>query len=507
MIQVQEWEHIRQAFHVEGQSLRAIERETGRAFRTVKRMAEAESPPGYCLTKGRPAPVLGPYKERIRELLAENKQLPRKQRWTAQRIFETIAKEGFPGAAPTVRHFVGQVRKEMRQPAVYLPLEFDPGSDAQVDWGEGDVIMNGQQVRVQLFLMKLAYSRRTLMMAFPSQKQEAFFAGHVAAFAFFAGVPRRISYDNLKTAVREILRGRNRVEQESFLHFRGHYLFNSHFCTPGAGHEKGQVEHSVGYYRRRFLVPLPKVADFAELNALLLQKCLADDARQVDRQTETIGAMWQAEKAALGPLPQHAFDCCRTSEVVLNGYSQVTLDTNRYSVPTQGASKKLVAKLYPFRVEIYRAGETEPLTIHPRCYDRFQDVLDPLHYLPLLQRRPGALNHTKPIRQWRESWPPVYEQLLAHLQEKWPEGRGVREFVAILQLHGQHDPQQLAQAIELALGHHCAHLDGVQLCLHQLQQPAPDWPVLDLSNHPQLEAVGDQALHVAGYNRLLGGDR
>ena len=505
MIQVQEWERIRQAFHVEGKSLRAIERETGRAFRTVKRMAESESPPGYQLRQERPATVLGPYKERIRELLAENKQLPRKQRWTAQKIFETIQEEGFVGAASTVRHFVGQVRKEMRQPAVFLPLEFDPGSDAQVDWGEGEVIMGGQQITVQLFLMKLSYSRRTLMMAFPSQKQEAFFAGHVAAFSFFEGVPQRISYDNLKTAVKEILRGRNRVEQEAFLRFRGHYLFQSHFCTPGAGNEKGQVEHSVGYYRRRFLVPLPDVADFTELNTFLWEQCLADDTRQVDRQPEPIGVMWQAEKAALRPLPSHPFACCRTREVVRNGYSQVTLETNRYSVPTDKAGKALVAKLYPFRVEIYQPGATDPLAVHPRCYDRGQDILDPLHYLPLLQRRPGALKHTKPIRQWRQSWPPVYEQLLAHLQEKWPEGRGVREFVAILQLHGDHEPQLLAQAIELALSHHCAHLDGVTLCLHQLQQPAPLWSTLDLRDHPRLEGVGSQALAITDYDRLLGG--
>lgn len=411
--------------------MRAIERETGRAFRTVKRMVSAESPPSYEWKQARAAPVLGPYKERIRELLAENKQMPPKQRWTAQQVFEAIQKEGFAGAAPTVRHFVGQVRKEMRQPAVYLPLAFDPGSDAQVDWGEGEVMMNGRQVTVQLFLMKLSYSRRTLMMAFPSQKQEAFFAGHVAAFAFFEGVPQRISYDNLKTAVKEVLRGHNRVEQEAFLHFRGHYLFHSHFCTPGAGHEKGQVEHSVGYYRRRFLIPLPAVADFAELNRLLREKCL---------------------------------------------------------------------------VEIYRPDAHEPLAGHPRCYQRQQDILDPLHYLPLLQRRPGALHYAKPIRQWRQSWPPVYEQLLAHLQAKWPEGRGVREFVHILRLHQEYEPQLLTQAIELALSHHCAHVDGVKLCLAQLQQPTPDWPPLDLTHQPRLAAVGGQTLDVAGYDRLLGGE-
>ncbi|MHC4469090.1 MAG: IS21 family transposase, partial [Planctomycetota bacterium] len=216
-----------------------------------------------------------------------------------------------------MRHYVGQARKLLRRPAVYLPLEFDPGTDAQVDWGEAVVVMNGEEITVQLFYMKLSYSRRTFMMAFPCQKQEAFFLGHVRSFDFFGGVPQRISYDNLKAAVKEILEGRNRVEQESFFHFRGTYLFDSHFCTPGAGNEKGQVEHSVGFNRRRFLVPLREVNSYAELNDYLLQKCLEDDKRTVSGQPVTIGEMWQQEKATLRPLPSHPYDCCRTTTVSL----------------------------------------------------------------------------------------------------------------------------------------------------------------------------------------------
>lgn len=506
MLTVTGWEEIRRAYHVEEKSLREIVRETGRAWRTVKKMAESDELPRYQRQEPPVAQKLGPYKERVQGLLAENKRLPRKQRWTAPRIFRQIREEGYSGAESTLRHYVGQVRKLQKQPAVFLPLAFDPGTDAQMDWGEGVVIMNGQPVTVQLFLMKLSYSRRTFMMAFPGQKQEAFFAGHVAAFNFFGGVPHRLSYDNLKTAVKEILQGRHRVEQEAFFHFRGYYLFESHFCTPGAGNEKGQVEHSVGFNRRNFLVPLPEVNSFAELNDFLRQQCLADDERQVDGQPKPIGQMWQAERDWLRPLPARAFDCCRTTTVSLNRYSQVQLETNRYSVPADRGCPQLTAKLYPFEVRLYRPDESEPIAVHPRSYGQNQEILDPLHYLPLLLQRPGAFEHAKPVRQWREKWPPVYEALLTHLRDKWPDDRGIREFIAILYLHRDYSQAELEQAIAAALAHHCAHADGVRLWLNQQRQPVLSFATLDLADRPRLVGIGQQAVRAGAYDVLLGGD-
>ncbi|MFZ0547391.1 MAG: IS21 family transposase [Candidatus Promineifilaceae bacterium] len=506
MLTVKEWEQIRRAYYVEQKSVREIARETGRARRTVSRMLDLEQPPNYRRRGPKQAHKLGPYKERIQKLLAQNQSLPRKQRWTAPMIFKVIEKEGFQGAESTVRHYVGQVRKLLRKPAVFLPLEFDPGTDGQVDWGEGLVIMNGVKMTVQLFLMKLSFSRRTFIMAFPNQKQEAFFMGHVQSFNFFEGVPQRLSYDNLKAAVKEILEGRHRVEQESFFHFRGTYLFDSHFCTPGAGHEKGQVEHSVGFNRRNFMVPPPEVSSFEELNAYLLQKCLEDDARTVSGQPETIGQMWQQEKPFLRPLPVHAYDCCRTTTVSLNRYSQVQLETNRYSIPADQGSQQLTAKLYPFTVEIYRPGDTTPIASHPRSYDRHQEIIDPLHYLPLIRQRPGAIDHAKPLRRWRERWPAVYDVLLAHLRNKWPDGRGAREFVNILYLHREYSQVEMEQAIEAALAHHCAHLDGVRLWLTQLERPEPTFTPLNLTDLPQLTGIGQQQLQAGTYDALLGGD-
>lgn len=511
MLTVKEWEQIRRAFHLEGKSINEIAQEKGRAWRTVKKMVESSEPPQYRQKQKRAARKLGSYQAQIWNMLAENKTLPRKQRWTSPLIYEAIQKDGYTGAESTVRHYVAQVRKEMKQSqrgqkAVFLPLEFDPGTDAQVDWGEGDVIMDGQQMTVQLFLMKLSYSRRTFMMAFPSQKQESFFLGHVRAFEFFAGVPARISYDNLKTAVAQVLRGKQRVEQQAFYHFRGLYLFESHFCTPGAGNEKGLVEHSVGYYRRRFMVPLPRVASFAALNAYLYQRCLADDKRQVDGQPATIGEMWQTEQAALRSLPDHPYDCCRLVNARLNPYSQIRVGTNRYSVPTDKGQSGMVVKMYPFRVEIYAPGEKEPVAVHRRCYDRQQEIINPLHYLPLIRQRPGALAHAKPIRQWREKWSPVYEQLLAQLQQKWPDGRGVREFVQILYLHRDHETDEIEAAITSALAHHCAHADGVKLWLTQSKREEPTFSPVDLAHKPTLHGLGEQPLQLALYDSLVGGD-
>jgi transposase len=502
MITVETREQIRRAFYIEGKSIRQIKRELGVSRPTIRKALDADKPVKYTLTEPRPAPKLGLYRERINELLAQNNNLPRKQRYTSSRIFGLLQADGYQGAESTLRHYIGQKRKELRRPKLYLPLTFDPGLDGQVDWGEAEVIYQGQQRTVQLFVMRLCYSRRTFVMAFPSQKQEAFFLGHVQAFHHFGGVPRRLTYDNLKTAVAKVLTGSGREEQEQFILFRSHYLFESRFCTPGAGHEKGGVEHGVGYCRRNFLVPLPAVDSFSQLNAYLLAKCQQDDQRQVEGQAIAIGAAWQVERAHLHPLPEHDWACYQLRQATLTPYSQVIVETNRYSVPVETAVKKLTVHLHPFHLDIYRPGESAPIASHPRSYEREQEFFDPLHYLALLEQRPGAFDHAKPMRQWRATWPPIYDQLLARLQVEQPNGAGMREFIRILKLHQQYPADHLSPAIEQALRYGCIHADGVLLCLHQLNQPESR-PALDLAGRPHLAEVGTQPVDLGRYNTLL----
>lgn len=505
MIKVDKIERIRRAYYVEGKSMRQIEREYHHSWHTIKKALESAEAGSYTLKEPREAPVLGPYKARIKELLEQNEQLPRKHRLTGHRIYKLVWDEGYRGSEAGVLVYLWQLRKAKRQVKVFLPLEFEPGQDGQVDWGEAEVILAGEQVTVQIFVMRLCYSRKIFVMAFPSQKQECFFAGHVAAFQHLGGVPYRLTYDNLKAAVKKILIGSKRQEQARFIVFRSHYLFESHFCSRGAGHQKGRVEDGVGYGRRNFMSPLLKADNFEELNEQLRQACLEDDQRRVDRQPHTIAEAWQQELCQLRPLPEHDFDCCREVEARLNGYSQVEVETNRYSVPTDRAASQLRVKLYPFEIKIYRPDEKEVLAVHPRCYGRQQDILDPLHYLPLLEQRPGALNHAKPVRQWRATWPAVYERLLAELQRRQPEGQGVRQFIRVLRLHQQHSAELIEQAVSLALHYQCVHPDGVELCLRQLLHPDPTPSRLDLSHKPKLRTVGQQPVGLTSYNQLLSG--
>lgn len=503
MVQVEDRERIRRAYFVEHKSIRQIARELQHSRETVSKALESAEPAPYTLQAPRPAPMLGSYKVRIAALVAENEQLPRKQRYTSHRIYKIVQQEGFTGGESTVRGYVAQLRAARRRPQVYLPLEFEPGMDAQVDWGEAIAIIAGVRVTVQLFYMRLCYSRRLFMRAFPAQRQEAFFEGHVQAFHFFQGVPHRIAYDNLKAAVQRILTGHTRQEQQAFIALRSHYLFESRFCTPGQGHEKGGVEHDVGFARRNFLVPIPNVPSFEALNAHLLAECQANDQRRVERQPVPIGEAWAQERATLLPLPARDFACCVTRPVSLTPYSQVEFETNRYSVPAHLAQAKLVLKAYPFRVDIL--DQEAVIASHPRCYEREQDIFDPLHYLPLLDQRPGAFEHAKPLRRWRESWPPTYERLLAALQAEAPDGQGLREFIQILKLHGQYPAAVIEQAVELALNYGCLHADGVELCVRQLLRPPQPAPTLDLADRPHLMAVGSQAPDVRCYDRLLGG--
>jgi transposase len=352
MISVEKREQIRRAYFVESKTMRAIAKELRCSRDTIKKALTSPEGEPYTLTKPRPAPVLGPYTARIDELLAENERMPRKQRYTGHRIYELIHAEGYAGSESGVRRYIGQRRREKRRPQVFLPLEFDPGTDGQADWGEAVVIMAGQQMTVQVFTLRLNYSRKLFVCAYPTQKQECFFDAHVRAFRHFGAVPHRISYDNLLAAVRRILVGRNRQEQRAFVVFRSYYLFESHFCTPGKGNEKGGVESGVGFGRRNFMVPIPRVDSFAELNDLLLARCQADERRTVERQERTIGEMFAEERPHMLPLPERDFDCAMSCAVTLNGYGQVEFETNRYSVPAEKACKNLVLKVYPFRIDI-----------------------------------------------------------------------------------------------------------------------------------------------------------
>lgn len=393
MVTVEQIGEIRHAYYNERHSIRWIAREYRRSRRVIRRALGDPEPRRYTRHKAKAAPMMDPWKPRIDALLAESETLPRKQRYTAKRIYDLLRAEGYGGCIGGVRHYVAKKRVGMRpRVQVYMPLTFDPGQDAQADWAEAEVELAGERITVPVFGMRLCYSRAMLLCAYPTQRQECLFDGHVRAFEFFGGVPGRISYDNLTTAVQAILAGHKRREQQAFAQFRSTYLFKAHFCTPGEGHEKGQVEHGLGFGRRNFMTPLIKAASYEDLNAQLLRACQADFTRTVDGQASSILDMLLHERPSLLQLPARPFACCVTTQATLTPYSQVVFETNRYSVPVDAAQRllkrTLTVRAFPFTVEIIAGegtlvdgGGPQILATHRRSYAQGEDVCDPQHYL------------------------------------------------------------------------------------------------------------------------------
>lgn len=465
MIQVDDKELIRRAFFLDNKSQRQIARELHHSRATVAAALADTSPTTYQLQQPRDKPVLGPYQSIIEQWLRADRSAPRKQRLTAHRIYTLLCEKfDFVGAESTVRRFVHECRRELDPPNAFLLLEYTPGQDAQCDFGEAQVVLAGEMLTTQFFCLKLCYSKTPFVYAFQHQRQEAFLEGQQRAFEFLEGVPHRIWYDNLKTAVLKILQGHRREEQQAFTAFRSHHLFASRFCTPGEGHEKGLVENLVGYVRRNFFTPVLNVASWEELNAELLARCRAEQTRQLRGQSQTIGELWQQEKAALLPLPTHRYECCRVLPLRVSSYCLVTFETNRYSVPVQYVGRQVLLKAFVERVDI--VWEDQVIATHRRCYERERDLLDPQHFLRLILHRPGAWDHARAIREWQARWPKVYDHMLAALRAHYPEPQGLREFVHMLSLQRTYSESQLSAAFEWALQTRCLSWEGVRQWLH-----------------------------------------
>jgi transposase len=497
VLKVDQREQIRRAYFIEGKSFRQIARDGHHSRRTIRKALHDAGPPRYTLKTPRRRPVLEPFLAIVDRWLQEDLARPAKQRHTAHRIYDRlVAEHDFQGGESTVRQYVRQQRPGKRD--VFIPLEHDP-AEAQADWGTAKVYIDGRLVEANLFCLRLCYSTRFFVGAYPRQTKEAFYAGHVAAFEALGGVPRTITYDNLSTAVKKVLGGNRREEQQEFVAFRSHHLYESVFCRPGEGHEKGLVENLVGYARRNFLVPLPQVASFEELNAILQERCHADLNRHL-RDGRTVAEAWKEEQHSLLPLPNYAWPCYLLRPARISGTCLVSFDGNRYSAPALYARRPVLVRASVDRVEIVFRDSV--IAGHPRSYERGQDVLDPYHYLPVLLRKPRAFHQAKPVRAY--TWPPVFQQALASLEERYPDGQGVKEYVRILALKDAVGEKRLAEAVELALRYRCVGVDAVCHLLHQMEQPWQQ-PLPLLAVPAGLAAIAVPARDLSQYNRLLAG--
>jgi transposase len=493
---MEQWSEIRRRVLVEGVSRRQVLRETGMHWLTLKKILEHSKPPGYRQEKPRPRKKLGDYVGRIEQILKEDQAMPRKQRHTAKRIWERLQEEGFSGGYTVVKEAVRELRQ--RRQEVFVPLMHRPG-EAQVDFGHALAKVNGQLRKVAFFVMALPYSDAFFVMAFERECTETFWEGHVRAFEFFGGVPRRITYDNTKVAVSQILGGgKARRLTQGFLQLKSHYLFDHHFCRVARGNEKGVVEGLVKFTRRNFLVPVPQVRDLEQLNADLRRRCAGDQQRRLRAQAGTKAQLLVEDQRAFLALPEGRFDACRKVSTAASSLSLVRFDRNDYSVPVRWAHHPVVAKGYCQDV-VLCAGGAE-VARHRRVWEKEQVRFEPLHYLALLETKPGALDHARPLEGWTL---PKCFGLLRRRLEAQREGEGTREYIKVLRLLEKHPLPRLRQAIEQALEVGAITRDAVAQFLY----PREDWcaTVFSLDGHPHLRHVRVAEPDLASYGQLVGG--
>jgi len=379
---------------------------------------------------------------------------------------------------------------------VFLPLSH-PAGEAQVDFGEATIRLVGQETKVALFVMTLPYSGAIFIQAFPRECTETFLEGHRRAFEYFGGVPRRISYDNSAIAVIEVLQGRERKLTREFLRLQSHYLFQEHFCLVRRANEKGHVERLLGFARRSFLVPVPEVDSLATLNQRLVAGCQSDLEQQTRGKPGPKGELLAEDQAAFLPLPKQSFEARRVVDATVDSQSLVRFDTNDYSVPVKYAHRKL---LVVATVEEVRLIYQDRLVArHPRCWQREQTLFEPIHYLALLERKPGGFDYARPLEHWR--LPECFGLLRRRLEAADPR-YGTRSFIRVLRQLERFTLTQLTGAVEYALDIDVIDPDSIRTIVeHRAERPAP---LFLLDGRPHLAQVRVEATDVAVYGALLG---
>lgn len=492
-----QYEYIRIAHRVYGKSIREIQRETGHDRKTIRKALKEEIQE-YATRSGQDYPVMGPYQEKIRVWLEADKEQPKKQRHTARRIYNRLVEEeSFNGRESTVRRYVRGAKIDLgiNNCKAFIPLDPELAKEGEVDWGSAAAILGGIRTPIKYFCMRSKYSGKHFVRAYLCEKQQAFFDGHIHAFSFYGGIFGTLIYDNLSSAVKEVLKGRARIEQESFIKFRAYYNFAARFCNVASGNEKGGTEGLVGYARRNYMVPVPEAEDMEELNEKLLKACLAYGNHKIQGREKTVNELYEEERGGLLSQPAHVFSNIQTTAPKVSTYSTVTIDKNRYSVPTRYVGVKTEALIGIDEVDIFYDGKK--IASHKRVFGNNKWQLEPQHYLEMIQQRPQAFYNARPIRQWREKWPESLEQLLKRFQENQGETNGIKDFITVLMLYGEHRAEDINAAVELAVENRINASSGVKhLLLHTGPEvefaPLENWPrtvVPDVSVYGQLGGV------------------
>ena len=392
---------IRREHLVKGKGIKAIARDLKLSRNTVRKVLRSDTTSFEYERAVQPQPKLGPWRDQLDALLLGNEGKAARERLTLIRIFETLRGLGYDGSYDAVRRYAKVWRRERGATTAqaYVPLSFAPGEAYQFDWSHEIVLLNGVTVTVKVAHVRLCHSRMLFVRAYPRETQEMVFDAHDRAFAFFKGTCTRGIYDNMKTAVETIFVGKERLYNRRFQQMCGHYLVEPAACTPASGWEKGQVENQVGLVRERFFTPRLRFKTYEELNAWLLDQCIAY-AKAHPHPEERERTVWQAFEAERPSLVPYAgrFDGFHAVPASVSKTCLVRFDNNKYSVAASAIGRPVEIRAYADRIELRQDGR--PVGEHARCFGRDQTRFNPWHYVPVLARKPGALRNGAPFKDW-----------------------------------------------------------------------------------------------------------
>ena len=496
MKRVELYGRVRYAVLVRGMSRREAARVFGIDRRTVEKMLAFSVPPGYRRSQPVRRPKLDGYTEIIDQILEADKSAHKKQRHTSKRIFERLRDEhGFTGGITIVKDYIYAARQRQRE--MFVPLSHPPGH-AQVDFGQARGVIGGVACKIHFLVMDLPHSDACFVKAYPAETTEAFCDGHIAAFAFFGGVPQSIVYDNTRIAVARILGDGKRKRTRVFSELVSHYLFKDRFGRPGKGNDKGKVEGMVGYARRNFMVPLPRFTNFDDLNTDLAEQCRKRMDDKLRGHSKTIGERFAADAEQLQSLPAVAYDACDKQSVRVNSLSLVRYRSNDYSVPTAYGHRHVLVRGYVHEVVI--ACGSQVIARHPRSWEKEDFIFDPMHYLALIEQKTNALDQAAPLVDWE--LPDAFITLRRLLEARMGK-KGKREFVQVLRLLETFQMTDVEAGIKSALERGTIGFDAVKhLVLCRIERRPPR---LDMTVYPYLPKAHVAATSASDYMALLSG--
>jgi transposase len=486
-------------------SIREIVRRTGLARNTIRKwLAEPEmTEPAY--PKRENTSIVDPYAEQLRQWVLADSHRPKRDRRTAKSMFAALKAQGYPGSYTRVAMRIQRIRQDISDAPnrkAFVPLAFAHGEAFQFDWSCEYAFVGGLRRRLEVAHCKLASSRAFWLVVYYSQSHEMLFDAHARAFAAFGGIPRRGIYDNMKTAVDRVHKGKERTVNARFDAMCGHYLFEPDFCNVASGWEKGIVEKNVQDRRRQVWNEAAdqRWKNLADLNAWLADKCKSawDAMAHPQWPAMTVADVLQDERVHLMPMPK-PFDGYVEQPVRVSATSLIHFQRNRYSVPTPHAHKVVSLRIYPDTLVIVADGEE--VARHVRQFERHQTIYEWQHYIPLISQKPGALRNGAPFTTMPEPLLHLQRHLLKH-------AGGDRVMAQVLSAIPIHGLEAVLVAVELALesgrpsGEHVINVLGrlkgaaPQETMAASPLPLKEEPVANVDRYEQLRTIIQETDHV-----------